>query len=193
MMRRNRRSAYLARKAERLRATVQELADSLYGLDDRDLWLRCENLKSYRVELMRGFVVYIHLALEDLLRALLFDFLRRHNRSLLRKTTIRIVDDLKSADLVHWCGRLKVLSQRQYSDLMELNRIRNACAHNWLFDLSRAAPRAAKVKRRMRAPRVIYKNNNLFAQKTFEDEFCTVYSNLSLKLLFKVWRLQGRL
>jgi hypothetical protein len=108
------------RKAERSRKIVGELTDSLYNLHDRDAQLRYENLKTYRTELMRGFIVYMHLAIEDLLKAILFDFLVKQNRSLPTKTTKCIVDDLKSSDIMHWCGRLKLIRSKKYSQLLEL-------------------------------------------------------------------------
>jgi len=79
---------------------------------------------------MQNFVFHMHLAIEDLLRALLFDFLVKRNRQLTKKKAIRIVEDLWSADLVDWCGRLKLVKPRQYKQLLELNRVRNKCGHN---------------------------------------------------------------
>jgi hypothetical protein len=72
----------LARKVEVLKAKIDKLSDPLYNLNARDPELRYEKLKTYRAEVIRGFVVYMHLAIEDLLTALFFDFLVRLNRSL---------------------------------------------------------------------------------------------------------------
>jgi hypothetical protein len=55
------------------------------------------------------------MAIEDLLRAHLFDFLVKRNRQLTKKKAIRIVEDLWSADLVDWCGRLKLIKPKQYT------------------------------------------------------------------------------
>src|SRR6185437_4327314 len=119
------------KRNEKLRAEINEICDSLYGLNERDPRTRYYNLKTYRADVLRGFVFHMHLACEDLLRAVLFDFLAKHNRSLPRKAAIRIVDDIKSAELIHWCSRLKLVSPTQFKYLLELNRVRNACAHKW--------------------------------------------------------------
>jgi hypothetical protein len=139
-------------------------------------------------------VLSLHLAIEDLLRAILFDFVARQNRRLTKKETIRIVNDLRSADLIHWCGRLNLLSPRHYDALLELNRIRNRCAHHWLLDLPSSKRVGPKGKRkRITVPAVSYQNKSLFAKRTFVDDFSPVYSGLYLKLLFRVWKMQGKL
>jgi len=94
------------RKSDKLRTQIDDLPAALYGLNNKDQHRRFLNLQSYQIEVMRNFVFYRHLALEDLLRALLFDFLIERNRQLTTKKAIRIVGDLRSADLVDWCGRL---------------------------------------------------------------------------------------
>ena len=123
-------NAWYRRKSEKLKTQVDALAASLYGLNHKDQHLRYLNLQTYRIEVMQNFVFHMHLAIEDLLRALLFDFLVKRNRQLTKKKAIRIVEDLWSADLVDWCGRLKLVKPRQYKQLLELNRVRNKCGHN---------------------------------------------------------------
>ena len=104
------------------------------------------------------------------------------------------MDEMKSSDLVHWCGRLKRINKEQYRGLIKLNRIRNACAHNWILHIPKNRSVVVKGKRvRFRVPRVIYNNKNLFIEKNFLDDFCPTYGHLYLALLFKVWRLQGKI
>ena len=146
------------------------------------------------MEIQRSFVVHLHLATEDLLHAILFDFQAGQNRRLTKRETIRIVDEMRSAELIHWCGRLNLVTPRQFRDLLELNRIRNACAHHWILDVSRSRMVGPKGNRkRSRTPVVVYKNKNLFSRRTFVVEFCPIYSKLYLKLLYRVWRIQGKL
>ena len=187
-------SAALTRKAGRLRAEIEDLANDLFNLNDRDPYLCCENLKTYRLEIMRTFVVSLHLATEDLLHAILFDFLARQNRRLTKKETIKIVDGMRSAELIHWCGRLNLVTPPQYENLLDLNRIRNACAHQWLLDITRTRRVGPKRRRRsVRVPIVEFERKNLFTGSTFAEEFCPKYSGLYLKLLEKVWRMQGKI
>lgn len=184
----------LFRKAAKLRVEVNELAAFLYNLRDRDLRLQCDNLKTYRTEMLRGFLISLHLAIEDLLKALLFDFLVKNNRSLPTRGTIRMVDDMRSVEIMHWCRRLKVISTKRFEQLLELNRVRNACAHNWIIDIPKTRHLVHRGRRRReRVPAVTYKNKNLFDPKVFSDDFLSVYSNLYLKLLFRVWRVQGKI
>jgi len=183
-----------ARKAERLRAEIEELQDSLFNINEKDPYLRHLNLKSLRDEVLRSFVISLHLAMEDLLHAILFDFLAKQNRRLTKKETIRIVNDMRSAELIHWCGRLKLISPLQYSNLLELNRIRNTCAHQWILDwvqIKRVGPRGRRKQIKIAVVR--YKDQNLFSHNIFAEEFYPVYSRLYLKLLFRVWKLQGKL
>ena len=57
------------------------LSASLYDFNSRDQRLRYLNLQTYKLEVMRNFVMYMHLALEGLLRALMFDFLVKFIRA----------------------------------------------------------------------------------------------------------------
>ncbi len=144
--------------------------------------------------MMRGFIVYTHLAIEDLLRALLFDFLKSQNRSLRRRDAIRAVDDMRSTELIQWCGRLRLITTKQYRELIELNRVRNICAHNWVLDLPQVKRVMAKSgKRRIRVPRVIFHGKNLLVPGVFSGEFCVIYGGIYIKRLLRVWKMQGKL
>jgi len=182
------------RKADRLKAEIETLQAELYNTNARDPQLRYESLKTCRMEILRSFVVHLHLAIEDLLHAILFNFLARQNRRLTKKETICIVEEMRSAELIHWCGRLKLVREMQYKDLLELNRVRNACAHRWVLDLPRSkwvGPKGSR--RRQKTPIVVFKGKNLFTRHAFIEEFCPQYGRLYLNLLWKVWKMQGKL
>ena len=183
-----------ARKSEAVKRDIDGLLASLYGIGGKDTRLTYLNLKAYRAEVQRGFVLYTHLAIEDLLRALLFDFLARLNRRISKRELIRAVDDLRSADLVHWCGRLKLVKPKWYGSLLELNRIRNACAHNWVLDLTKYR---RNHPRRPRNPRkgffLKYQGKGLLDREVLLHDFCPTYGQIYLGLLGKVWRLQGKI
>jgi hypothetical protein len=182
------------KKADRLKSVIDKLEDSLYSINERDPRLRYEYLKTYRVEILRGFVVHMHLATEDLLKAILFDFFVRQNKRLTTKETKRIVDEMRSFELIQWCGRLNLITTLQYRQLLELNRVRNGSAHHWILDLPKYKRVMMKnAKRRIRVPVVVYNNKNLFNSRVFADEFCPTYGSLYLKLLWKVWKMQGKL
>lgn len=182
------------RKSESLKAEIDGLVSSLYGIEGKDTKLRYENLKTYRAEIQRSFVLYMQLAIENLLRALLFDFLTKHNIALSKKELKKTVDDMKSADLIHWCSRLRTITQKRYTQLLELNRIRNACVHNWILD----APKYKKLAggrqpKRIRLPVVTYKGRNLLDREVFLEDFCPTYGRMYVQLLGTVWRKQGKI
>ncbi len=181
------------RKSDKLKSQIDALAASLYGLNNRDQGLRYYNLQTYQIEVMRNFVFYMHLGIEDLLRALLFDFLVKRNQQLTKKRAIRIVEDLWSADLVDWCGRLKLIKPKQYKQLLELNRVRNKCGHNWSLEVKRKRVKTGGKSRRVRVPSVIFEGRNLFDEEVFTSRFLKVYSKIYLKLLSIVWKLEGRI
>jgi hypothetical protein len=180
-------------RTETIKRQIEALATSLYNLEEPDAELQYENLKRFRTDIQRGFIVSLHLAIEQLLRAILFDFLVKQNKKLKTKETISIADNLRSAELIHWCARLNLITPKQYDHLKELNRIRNVCSHNWILD----APRYKQIREKNSNKRVTdhvvtYKGRNLLDSKVFADEFVPTYGGLHIKLLFKVWRLQGK-
>ncbi len=60
-----RRSNFESR-AIRLQVQITKLTSFLYNIQDADPRTRYENLRSYRAELFRAFVLSTHLAIEDL-------------------------------------------------------------------------------------------------------------------------------
>lgn len=182
------------RKSEAVKADIDSLLASFYGIGDKDARFKYEQLKTYRAEVQRGFVLYTHLAIENLLRALLFDFLAKLNRRMSKKELIRVVDDMRSADLVHWCGRLRLVKPKCYKTLLELNRIRNACAHNWVLDVTkyrRKGPNRPRYQRR--GFFLTYQGKGLLDREVLLHDFCPTYGRVYLSLLSKVWRLQGKI
>jgi hypothetical protein len=178
----------------RLKADIELIENRLYGTGAKDLHLRYLNVQTYRVELLRGFVLYTFLALESLLKDLLLDFMRAQKKQVRVGELKRFVRDVRSADLIDWCGKLSIISRKQHVHLVELNRIRNRCAHEWLLDAPkyRAVVTGSKT-RRIREPAVRYKNKNLFDTHVFLDEFAPIYGRTYLRLLAKAWRMRGLL
>ena len=140
----------ISRREELLRSEIKQLSDALYNLEDNDAYLRFENLKTYCVELIRSFILYTHLAIEDILRDFLVDFFRHQRRSLAVRRSRKFVQDLRSLELIEWCYRLKLITTQEHGALSELNRVRNACAHNWLLDIAKTKTIIEKATRRRR-------------------------------------------
>jgi hypothetical protein len=179
------------RQCTNLKTEIDEIVCLLYGTDNKDIDVRYYNLKTYRAEIFRSFILHMHLAIEELLRALLFDFMVRQNRQLKSKETIRTLNDLRSAEIVHWCGRLRLVTPKQYDELLELNRIRNKCAHHWLLDIPKyKVIRFGNNKKRVTIPVVTYKGKNVMTRDVFVRSFTRTVGNVYLKLLFRVWKIQ---
>jgi hypothetical protein len=188
-----RRNPFAAR-IERLRAEIANLTADLYNTADADPHLSLLNLKTFRVELLRGFVLYMHLAFEDLLKRLIALYVQEQSRYVSVKEIGRHVFDMRSWEVVGWCGRLNLISKNQYQHLLQLNSMRNRCVHRWILD----EPRVRKIvtgsaTRRVREPTVRYHNKDLFNSEVFLQEFCPTYGKMYVSLLGKVWRLEGRI
>ena len=181
-------------RCDRLAKEIEKLVSALYNTSDDDDQLRSENLKTYRAEVMRSFILHLHLSIEDLLRALLFDFIKKQNRNLTRKATIKLVREMTGAELVNWCGRLNLITETVHRRLLDLNTIRNKCAHNWVLDIPRFKNVGARGQRKRKwIPVVMYENKNLLNRKVLLHTFCRIYGKIYINLLFRVWRLQGKI
>lgn len=190
---RQKRDVFL-RKSERLKKEIEDLVSALYNTNEKDTRLRLEYLKTYRTEVQRSFVLHMHLAIENLLRALLFDFLAKRNRRLSKKDLIKAVDGIWSAELIHWCGRLRLIKPKWYERLIELNRIRNACSHNWILDIPKHKRAAGgQPQKRIKVPVVTYKDKNLLNSDLLLHDFCPTYGRIYVGLLGIVWKLQGKI
>ena len=180
------------RKEKRLQAEIEKLIANLYNTNARDSRLRYENLKTYRIEIIRGFIVYAHLAMEDLLRDFVVDFIKHQTRLFPIRKVKNMVEGMRSAEVIEWCARLNLVAKKQYEFIKELNKVRNSCAHNWLLDIPRYKKVASKkMKKWIKTPVVRFNNKNLFNEKVFRNEFLPLYSKIYLKLLWKDWRVKG--
>lgn len=183
--------ATIVRRIEKLKTGIGRLSSDLYGLDNGDDQARLENFKTYKVEVVRSFVLHLQLSIENLLKQLLVYRLKWESRIFKVKQIKNFVEDMRSRDIVGWCGRLNLVTKKQYDGIVELNRVRNSCAHNWLLDLPHY--RKDKSGKWVKIHVVRFNRKNLLNENVFRDEFMSVYSNIYLKLLGKVWRIKGYL
>lgn len=68
-------STRFERKAETIKQEIAELTRSLYNLDDPDPKVRYDRLKTFRADIQRGFVISMHLAIEQTAKSAAFSFL----------------------------------------------------------------------------------------------------------------------
>ncbi len=181
-------------RERRLTKETTDLVNYLYNTGEKDPELRYHNLKEYRNEVLRGFVIYLHLALEDLLKQLLVEFLKQTTRSPKVRNLRRFVTGLRSTDILEWCLRLELVSKTQYVDLKTLNSIRNSCAHNWSIAIpkyKKIAVRRPALSKWKRTPTVLFRGKDLLNRRVFVDEFLPVYGPMHGKLPGILWRAQG--
>lgn len=180
--------AAILRRIDKVEIGIEKLSGDLYGLNNNDPQVRLHNLNTYRVEVIRGFVLYLQLSIENLLKELLVYRLKAETRVLNVKQIKHFVEDMRSRDIVGWSGRLNVVTKSQYNGIVELNRVRNSCAHNWLLELPQY--RKDKCGKRVKIHVVRFNGKNLLNEDVFRDEFMPVYSKIYLRLLGKVWRIK---
>lgn len=101
-----------------------------FGSEDPDeRYLRAD---SFRENVIRLIVFDMHLAIEELLRALVFDALSA--RSSRRGETVAYVKGLSSRQTLDLSAQLGVIDDDAYERLRELNALRNRAAHHWAPD-----------------------------------------------------------
>jgi hypothetical protein len=135
----------------------------------------------------------MHLAIEDLLKDILGDRLRRESKLFKVKQIRKTLRNMRSLEILEWCGRLGLITPSQYTHLTELNRIRNTCAHNWVLEIPkyRRVTGTAGKKQWKRTPVVHFRNKNLLSEKVFFDDFLPVYSRIYPNFLARVWKRKG--
>lgn len=185
----------LVRKARILRQEIEEIQSHLYDISDSDdLDSACFFLGLRRQDSVRMVVLQLHLALEDLishwLKYCLLGVNPTEGRSISRLKPIAssslqsILEGeraLRFPQKVELLRALGLIDRRFHKKLKELNRVRNACSHNW--ELNTLIRRG--VKRHIpKKPVVEYQHQNLYRLpviKAFIEEYGSLYSKIFLK------------
>lgn len=183
------RQALARRRADREWARIRGLLDSLYGSAADDPETGHLNLKTARVEVVRAFVFYLQGAIEELLRALLFHALASRGRRAAVRQRIALVKSLGAREVLDWCRGFGVIDSPVHQDLVELNRVRNVCAHHWVLDSYRVK-RDKRSGRRTRTPTLQFRGRSLLKDRVLLESFCPTFGPIYLRLLGRVWRLQ---
>lgn len=166
-------------KESSLREEIEEISSRLHNLGEEDDHLRYENLKSYRDEMLRGFILYTHLSIEDLLRALTFRTLS-DNKAFSDDELIKFIHDTKSSDLIYWSAVLGVIPRKEFDLLIKLNKLRNTASHNWFLSSSNS------IKEK-RFPKLLFDGKNLLEKNVFFEEFMPTYTKIYLDLFMRYY------
>ncbi len=144
------------------------------GDDPGAKYLRAD---SFRENVIRLIVFDMHLAIEELLRAHIYDSLSP--RSERKEETVEYVKGLSSRAALELAAQLGVIEAHVYERLRLLNALRNRAAHHW--DLGEP------LRHRSAAPGALSWNGRPLTPAVVKDEFLTVYGSIYAALLAS-WR-----
>jgi hypothetical protein len=144
---------------------------------DDDRYLRGD---SFQENVIRLIVFDMHLAIEELLRSLVFDSLSRHSAQ--RQETAAYVKGLASRQALDLAVQLGVIDAPRYEQLRELNALRNRAAHHWDLDgpiLHRSGDASPALPLSWRGRRL--------TPHVVKHQFLAVYGDI-YRALFSAWR-----
>jgi hypothetical protein len=112
----------MASAEERVERDIREIMRRLYDLEPDDPSDKVQRLTEARNELIRGYLIYLHLALDDLLGDLVAKRLRRASKLRIRDIRTLVEDELKPLDKIEWATRLDLITNTDRMNLIELNK-----------------------------------------------------------------------
>lgn len=186
----------LERKIKKLSDEIAEIESTIYTDAEGDAYNQHFLLQQKRNHAIRGVVLELQLAIEDLLNVWIESFFLRckptvRNRVARRKPKLaRVLDQLlegsgalsfeRKLDLAEGTGLIR---RREHGKLRELYRVRNKCSHHWLLDTAvRKRIQRNQPKRRL----LDYQNRNLFQIEVLKD-FAGEYGSMYVKLWMRVY------
>jgi len=186
----------LQRQIRKLSEEIKAIESTIYLAHDNDPYNQRFLLQQQRNHAIRGVVLELQLAIEDLLNVWLKAYVLRckpidRNAAGGKKPKLaRAVDQLlegagalnfeRKLDLAEGTG---LINKAIHDRLRELYRIRNKCSHNWLLD----TPIRRRIQRRQPKRRLLeYRNKNLFEISVLRD-FAAEYGSMYYKLFLKVY------
>jgi hypothetical protein len=176
-------SAAKRRKLTKITADIHRIEKSYFQLEDPDLDQRYFELKRKRQHLLRSIVLDLHLSIEDIITGAIGNALLRGRpiRSPLGQTIRDLLQDDRPLGFQHklmLARSLSLVTRAEFTDLAELNTIRNRCSHTWSLDkITRRKIKPSKAKR----PLLRWRGRNLYNTEAFAD-FVTHFTKHYLKL-----------
>ncbi|HEX4033847.1 MAG TPA: hypothetical protein VHX66_05335 [Solirubrobacteraceae bacterium] len=157
-----------------------ELLHAFYGFDDPEN--EDDHLAmavDFRRDTTRLVIFNFALAIEDVLKSLLYYRLNT-SRAVTAAATKRYVQDMGTHDAIALAARLKIVNKDLYRSLVDLNRLRNKAAHEWLLDSYRVVRLGAGSKRK-RTYRLEWLGTRLTPER-MKHEFIPFYGDVYLTL-----------
>jgi hypothetical protein len=178
---------------KRLSREIEQMDELFYPENTKERHLYAGMLERKRDDLVRGFVIQIHTAIEDILDQLITFAVtgstRSHRR--LRSQSARALRGLLSGGESIGFHRklslalaLRIITKATKDRLHVLNNLRNKCSHNWILKIPvRYGKRPAQKK----APLLTYEGRDLHtidALNAFVEEYgAGIYLKLFIKYL----------
>jgi hypothetical protein len=169
-----------------LTADIARIEKQFFLDEDEDLDQRYFALKRKREHLLRSIILELHLSIEDIITGAIGDALLqgRPIRSRIGQTIRDLLQDEHPLGFRHklmLARSLNLISQGEFTDLTDLNTIRNRCSHTWSLDkITRRKIKPSRPKK----PLLRYKGKNLYETNAFIDfvhHFGTRYLQLWMR------------
>jgi len=125
-----------AKRISKISADIARIEKSFFRSDDPDLRQRYYELQRKREHLLRSIILELHLSIENIITGAIGNELLQGR--LIRSPAGHAIRDLLEDD--HALGfrhklllarSLNLITRAEFTDLAELNTVRNRCSHNW--------------------------------------------------------------
>jgi hypothetical protein len=182
-------------KITRLAHEIAEIDKLFYGINaENDRVLHASMLERKRDDMVRGAVLQLHTAIEDVLNAQIIgrvlnvkpqdrsSKMRSKSGRALRKMLFdagSLGFDMK----LNFAVALGLLTESTQQKLMELNTLRNKCSHNWLLKMP---VRHRRRPRQKKPPLLLYRGHdlhNVSVLEGFAAEFGRIYTKMFIDYL----------
>lgn len=178
---------------KRLTREIQQMDELFYPDNPKERYLYAGMLEHKQDDLVRGFVIQIHTAIEDILDQLITFALTgstRSHRRLRSQSAKALRGLLVGGESIGFHRKLslalalRIISKNTKDRLHVLNNLRNKCSHNWVLKIPvRYGKRPAQKK----PPLLAYEGRNLHtieALNAFVKEYgAGIYLRLYIKYL----------
>ncbi|MCD6283738.1 hypothetical protein J7J12_00580 [bacterium] len=182
-------------KIEKLKNEIEEIFKRIFGLDlKEESWILYESYKEAKENMIRLGVLWLQLAIEDLLESFITGHIYVARKNVRRekmpkyftkskrcKEIEKIIHKMKFITKVKIAENFNVITKREAKMLEKLWEIRCKLAHNWMVNKKILVKKGKGSKRRYQ-PFIEYNGKNLFSGRVFLEEFDKDYSKIFLRL-----------
>jgi len=186
---------FLSKKIRRLEREIAQIEDIFYLPEKRgDATLHAGMLERKRDDVIRGAVLQLHTAIEDILDSQIMchvlevpahqrmRLMRTHKGRALRRL-LMTAEGVGFDNKLDLAVALKIISNSRRKRLAVLNTLRNKCSHNWLL---KVPVRKGRRPRQMKPPLLLYEGRDVHAIPTFREfigEYGAIYARMFVEYL----------